>query len=26
VMELPGIDVQRQVRRVLGERGGGGSW
>jgi len=26
VMELPGIDVQRQVRRALGERGGGGSW
>ena len=25
-MEIPGIEVQRTVRRVLGERGGGGSW
>lgn len=25
-MELPGIEVQRQVRRVLDSRGGGGSW
>ncbi len=25
-LEVPGIEVQRTVRRVLGERGGGGSW
>jgi hypothetical protein len=25
-MEVPGIVVQREVRRVLGDRGGGGAW
>ena len=25
-MEIPGIVVQREARRVLGERGGGGAW
>lgn len=25
-MEIPGIEKQREVRRVLNSRGGGGSW